>query len=147
MKERSIVLRDEEVRAVADGSEVEIRRLIKPDWWRCLDSNDEDDRARAVLMSPFGVTGDRLWGREAFSDGWADGRIRYRADFKPRYEAWERDPQKGACEAIERVERWRPSVHMSRGASRFNLEVVEVGIEETFMPGEWEWVVKVRRLL
>ena len=45
---RAIRFTAAEVRATLDGSKVAHRVPIKPDWWRCLDPDDEDDRATAM---------------------------------------------------------------------------------------------------
>lgn len=72
-----------------------------------------------VAYSPFGGPGDRLWVKETFITGplncSSDERwVRYRATD-------EKDIPKGT--------RWKPSIHMSRWASRITLEITEVRVE------------------
>lgn len=114
MKERPISLYPHEVRGVLSGRQTQLRRPIPDNWWRCLDDEDEDDRAQALNMCPFGVPGDQLLGRETWAPGGTpdggDG-VYYRADGDP-------------C-----PERWRPSIHMPRWASRITLEVTERRIQ------------------
>jgi hypothetical protein len=122
------------VRAILDGRKTQTRRIIRDDWWRCLDPDDADGRAQALTMCPYGVPGDRLWVRETWraeeraSDG-LDG-VRFRADdaFAPigctleAAEAW-------VAAAKNRHDEWRPSIFMPRWASRITLEVTAVRIE------------------
>ncbi len=71
---------------------------------------------------PYGAPGDRLWVRE----GWAvhddRGRVVYRAD-----EEHSCDPSH--CTQMHHYRRWKPSIHMSRAASRLTLEVTAVRAE------------------
>lgn len=122
---------------------------------------------------PFGVPGDRLWVRETWQvfehedlsvdaltlrhvEGQLGGDVVFYAD----------DPD-------EAVERWRPSIHMPRWASRITLEVVSVRVERladisdadakaegyasaseflgapwavSVGPNPWVWVVEFKRV-
>lgn len=127
MKERPILFSAEMVRAILAGEKTQTRRPIthrhewaieerdgKPWPWHPPYVYAEDD---AWMNCPHGVPGDRLWVREAWAP--ADGRhsvvpIVYRADG---------DDQ--PC----LDDRWRPSIHMPRWASRLTLEVVSVRVE------------------
>jgi hypothetical protein len=64
--------------------------------------------------------------RETFFDNADLNTVFYRADFQPRYGAWERDD---SPDHVTRIERWRPSIHMPRWASRITLEVTDVRVE------------------
>lgn len=66
MKERPILFSAPMVRAIIEGRKTQTRRVVKPEWWRCLDPDDATDRESAVAMCPYGVPGDRLWVREAW---------------------------------------------------------------------------------
>lgn len=55
------------------------RRAIKIEWSRCLDLDDDEDRAKALSQCPYGQPGDRLWVREAWR-AW-----REYDDLPPRY--------------------------------------------------------------
>ena len=135
MKERPILFSAPMVRALLDGSKTQTRRVVKPapgdvpgtmrhpdvaifgalahaaygDEWRC----------------PYGQPGERLWVREAWQH--QEGGAIY-------------DAAGGVADAFEsetvyRASRphypgpWKPSIHMPRGASRIDLEIVDVRVE------------------
>lgn len=120
MKERPILFSGPKVRAILDGRMTQIRRVVKPNWWRCLDPEDAEDLAQAVTMCPYGAPGDRLWVQETYAvdvPGCLRG-LSYRADHQ--------DPRgDGPAHPM----RWRPANHMPRGASRLTLEVTAVRVE------------------
>lgn len=119
------------------GSPAEMGLSERGDRWSA--TFDEDTRRRyakeeaygwgARAGCPYGQPGDRLWVRETHapqSDCWG---------------AWERSMQYGsrqdspiihfaADQGIQPfIEKWRPSIHMPRWASRITLEVVSVRVE------------------
>lgn len=115
-KDRPLLMSGEMVRAYFAGRKTQTRRVIRPEWWRCLDPDDPDDLAKALLQCPYGQPGDRLWIRETFSQ--SPGRaIRYRAT--------ERDPL-----ALYGGVTWKPSIHMRRDQSRLTLDLLKVRIEQ-----------------
>jgi hypothetical protein len=109
-----------EVRAILEGRKTQTRRVVKPDWWRCLDPEDEHDRTQALGMCPYGQPGDRLYVMETWAMipeyHSAYSYLIYRAT----YPGWD-DNDSGL--------RWRPSVHMPRLASRIDLEIAVVRVE------------------
>lgn len=128
MKERGLICKDDEVRAILDGRKTVFRRPLgprvgvytkdgAPDEVDSLvrigdDGSPEDGEARC----PFGVPGDRLWVREACAYGdlrWSHVPIKYRADGERQEGVWG----------------WLPSSTMPRHMSRILLEVVSVRIE------------------
>jgi len=122
MSERPIPLHDWEVRAILDGRKTQTRRAIPDRWWRCLDPEDEVDRARAVTMCPYGVPGDHLWVRETWATPAVSDKVRsgyvtenilvyFRADSPANHG------------------KWRPSIHMPRWASRITLEITDVRVQ------------------
>lgn len=134
MTERPILFTGPMVRALLDGSKTQTRRVVKmpPSWdcfvcadwgdgWWPYRSDDGEspnyDNNEIPMRCPYGQPGDRLWVRET----WAPHpdfpetvrRGVYRADPECKYD----------------VERWRPSIHMPRWASRILLEIVSVRVE------------------
>jgi len=100
-------------------------------------------------ICPYGKPGDRLWVRETFQitsnyhadcrdqkPPFDDGRPIFR-DNDPAYPYWEqchyaatdRCPELISVQTDEIEQRWRPSIHMPRWASRITLEVVSVRVE------------------
>lgn len=124
VKERPIIFSAPMVRAILSGAKTQTRRVIRPEWARCLDLEDVDDRARALEQGPYGVQGDRLWVRETFHHcpHCSDGEVAYRAG------GWMRAPS-GPLSPKCAAHGWRPSIHMPRWASRLTLEVVSVRVE------------------
>jgi hypothetical protein len=139
VKERPILFSAPMVRALLAGTKTQTRRVCKaaadlcevvaiqdpatlhegqrppcvtPGWF----GDAEGDRQ---FFSPYGAPGDQLWVREAWGfydwpkDNPRNSRIVYRADGEPR-----RGDQK-----------WRPSIHMTRAASRILLGVTEVRVQ------------------
>lgn len=138
MKERSILLKDWEVRAFLAGRKSQIRRPVKPqppeEFVGVTNENHRDGKIDTSgwqwfswaatgwpgpphnakwLKSPFGQPGDRLWCRETWRRIWRNGTIRYKAD----------------GEHLSDVGQWEPSVRMPKSASRLTLEVVAVRVE------------------
>lgn len=96
------------VQAILDGRKTQTRRVIKPEWIRCLDP--EDDRDQVLAQSPYQV-GMNLWVRETWAYRAAGIGYVYRADGE------------------QSVERWKPSIFMPREACRLMLEVTGVRVE------------------
>lgn len=144
MKERGLICKDDEVRAILDGRKTVMRRLVtsmrgigrvievregSPGYAvACRDSQHRvHDIAyhNACDRSPFGVPGDRLWVRETWClqacmvhGDLLPNKAHYRAD---GYEVRHVDgPEKSP---------WCSPMHMPRWASRILLEVVSVRVE------------------
>ena len=140
------------VRAILDCRKTQTRRVIKPDWSRCLDLDDPADRSQAVAGCPQGKRGDRLWVRETWGCKEADhplvpdGRkprpgdsIVYRANPGDAWQWRGRPGDPGMGDFV-----WRPSIYMPRWASRIDLEVTAVRVERlqaiTEDDARWEGV-------
>lgn len=123
MSDKPIIFSGPMVRALLDGTKTQTRRVIKkkaaldalaiggPSWLTLAGNAD---------LLPVNVRpGDRLWVREAVTWvsawGW-----RYRAD---------NDDLTEKREAGE-VEKWKPSIHMPRHASRLTLTVTDVRVQQ-----------------
>lgn len=139
------------VRAILEGRKTQTRRIVKPPglhfeyvpdgvkgpYWRAGEwhrrngvmtdissgpwhgMNDNGTRQWVLSLCPYGQPGDRLWVKETYSahgelGDW--GRKYYRADLGDHA----REPHGLA---------WRPSIFMSRSASRITLEVTGVRVE------------------
>lgn len=144
MKERPILFNGAMVRAILPGTKTQTRRVVKlphmnslgawepfllggPDGGRTKGGDTiparmtlAHTRTGDIIGCPLAEPGDRLWVREAWrlraigEGGHADrGPYVYRA-----------------TENVDRLaERWKPSIHMPRGASRITLEVTDVRVE------------------
>jgi hypothetical protein len=147
-KERPIIFSAPMVRAILAGKKTQTRRALRhqieaPATLRmsgprqCEIVNEHGVRIPGFAC-PYGQPGDRLWVRETWQgplfdhEQWDDyhannGRFEtpkhcvYAADGGPAPEFVNEDD--------EIVQRWRPSIHMPRWASRITLEIVDVRIE------------------
>ena len=138
MKERPIIFSSPMVRAILDGRKSQTRRIVKnigiaPGIGPILKGSD--DAKEWPQYCPYGKPGDRLWVRETWQ-----GPLFY--DEIP--EDWNSDKYKtpeycyykasgDSCDFTDSddnfVERWSPSIHMPRWASRILLEVTNVRVE------------------
>lgn len=135
MIERPIIFSADMVRAILDGRKTQTRRVAK----YVLDTDmlrggayfgKEQQEARC----PYGAPGDRLWVRERWRvverqltrSGPPSCLLDYAAD-PGSPELTPADP--GVARRYATNERWRPSIHMPRWASRLTLEVVSVRVE------------------
>lgn len=127
MKERPIIMRAEEVRAILDGRKTQARRIVKPqsavltdEMARTLGVQPPKTQNPPVIPCPFGQPGDRLWVKETCAFHYMDGdgsHPLYRADLTPKSA-----PPEG-------YDFWIPSAQMPRWASRILLEVMAVRVE------------------
>lgn len=134
------------VRAILDGRKTQTRRVVKPQpdkHWafnlrivmntRTGRLEFVDDDYRYCVPCPYGIPGDRLWGREAWTPDHAafypNFPIVYRADqgyeYKRNKEGKVYSPEQKAWYPY----RWRPSIHMPRAASRITLEITGIRVE------------------
>lgn len=156
MKERPILFSAHEVRATLDGRQTQVRRIVKhpiPSNIKSVVpySNKQgnlvygwswgvSEKLGAVtelvnMKCLYGKPGDRLWVRETWQGPLFYGEIPY---------DWNSDKYKNpeycyyrasghSCDFTDaddnHVERWSPSIHMPRWASRILLEVVNVRVE------------------
>lgn len=100
------------------------RRVIRPEWSRCLDLDDPDDRAKAVACNPYGQSGDKLWVRETFAFGRGYDGLRPSLVPQGVKVAFAADGDKPSWAG-----KWRPSIHMPRWVSRAILLNKGVRIE------------------
>lgn len=135
MKERPILFGAPMIRAILNGTKTQTRRPWKMPrgcgWYSDLGGEREGwfvDHGQPWWLHvtesrcPYGQPGDRLWVRET----WAHG-IHAMAAVRDQdgpfvYAATDRDEQRLG-------DRWRPSIHMPRAASRITLELTGVRVE------------------
>lgn len=145
MKERPILFSAPMVRALLEGRKTQTRRIVKgvaldalaPDMFTpefvALSEND---------YCPYGKPGDRLWVRETFSVYSVDpgtACLTYKERMPAGKTLAETD---GGLDVIHLepenwdkaymmvdTERWRPSIHMPRWASRITLGITEVRVQ------------------
>ena len=121
VKERPIIFSAPMVRALLEGRKSMTRRIVKPqpkEW--AANSNGswpiEWVGEKAVPLScPYGSPGDRLWVRETHWINEEEAIVEYR--------------EEGEMPEHMQGERWRPSIHMPRWASRITLEITGVRVE------------------
>ena len=153
--ERPIIMSGDNPRLILEGRKNQTRRIIKPQpetrdgaiFWQSprYDNGDgvhylhtnEDAAIRLIETAcPYGVAGDRLWVREKWRLSvvspqfsirycvvqYGDGEelYRYECDHPSLcIDDWNRTPE----------DKWRPSIHMPRWASRITLEITNVRVE------------------
>jgi hypothetical protein len=155
VRERPILFRTPMVRAILAGKKTRTRRVMKP---QPPSTEDVYRRAghdyhlsdigtpgtwrpmgpvwavRELLGSepqwrcPYGVPGDRLWVREAWSHD-APDLASCRAAHEDSMPGLGYGPYYRATEVAPDTLRWIPSIHMPRWASRITLEVTSVRVE------------------
>jgi len=145
MKERPILFSDPMVKALLAGAKTQTRRVVKlRDFGPTTPSGagwDWDLRDRrgrwnsftttqfvASKCNPYGVVGDRLWVREAWSHD-APDLDACRAAHEDAMSGMDYGPYYRATECAPDTLRWRPSIHMPRWASRITLEITEVRVQ------------------
>ncbi|WP_419721794.1 hypothetical protein [Pantoea anthophila] len=141
MRERPIIFNADMVRAVLDGRKTQTRRIIKLDHERGMKNpvvrgkNGEASYVGCHLAStlcPFGAVGDRLWVRETFrvhSRATDVATLVYKAS---EQQSWTQQTHRVPIEKCNKpavVDRWTPSIHMPRWASRITLEITGVRVE------------------
>jgi hypothetical protein len=144
MKERPIIFSAPMVRAMLDGSKTQTRRIIKwpkevsiyagtrspadPEDCRVLNGRPiymcgHDSTAFRHVICPYGVVGDRLWVRETHLAWWNTGVDGTKPGFS-HVAAYKADGYE-----LESDEKWIPSIHMVRAASRITIEITDVRVE------------------
>lgn len=156
MKEHPILFSAPMVRAILEGRKTQTRRIVKPQpeaipvehiydpgtvWWSCSAAQTMIEQQHMPSYCPYGQRGDRLWVREAWGldayTGDMQFSIKYRAggdsyvterngsdEWVPIYQRY-----MDGCGLEDNWDRWRPSIHMPRWASRITLEVTGVRVE------------------
>ncbi|WP_337038615.1 MULTISPECIES: hypothetical protein [Pseudescherichia] len=151
MAERGMIFNAEMVGAILDGRKTQTRRVVNGvptthdfHGW-VLSSTSAKDEGKACwaigkspllkqpirVRCPFGEVGDRLWVREAFRVmGCATdvARLMYKASERNSFTESTRTVPVASC-TKQPSQKWTPSIHMPRWASRITLEITNVGVQ------------------
>ncbi|WXP20183.1 hypothetical protein WHU77_26355 (plasmid) [Escherichia coli] len=126
VKERGMIFNDEMVRAILGGNKTQTRRIVEEKFY-----------GRAVAAEllakhcPYGQPGDCIWVRETYRvHGKATdvATLVYRASVR---NSWTEQTHRVPVEVCNKPvsEKWTPSIHMPRWASRILLEITDVRVE------------------
>ena len=126
VKERGMIFNDEMVRVILGGNKTQTRRIVEEKFY-----------GRAVAAEllakhcPYGQPGDRIWVRETYRvHGKATdvATLVYRASVR---NSWTEQTHRVPVEVCNKPvsEKWTPSIHMPRWASRILLEITDVRVE------------------
>ncbi|MEN4604112.1 hypothetical protein ABEG90_16005 [Pantoea agglomerans] len=150
MRERPIIFNADMVRAVLDGRKTQTRRIMreqpevipkedehgKPGFWIPFNAGKTMVRNDDMhIACPFGLKGDRLWMRETFrvhSRATDVATLVYKAS---EQQSWTQQTHRVPIEKCNKpavVDKWTPSIHMPRWASRITLEITCVRVERMY---------------
>lgn len=134
MKEKPIIFKDWEIRAVKENRKSQFRRIVKPQsailtdaLARALGVRPPEKENEPVVRPPYEV-GDRLWVRETFRASWEEDTgarlIQFKAGGLPKDIPYNRGGK-----LFDGTDSWCSPVAMPRWASRITLEVTRVRVE------------------
>ena len=136
MTERPILFNGEMVRAILNDSKTQTRRPVHKDIVSAIVGNG----GNVLYRNPFGKISDRLWVRETFVQGWdidliTDCLMQFDDEGnelpkKTWYRATDSDLHWSDDDDWETNVPWKPSIHMPRLASRIDLEITNIRIEQ-----------------
>ncbi|EPG9889570.1 hypothetical protein MBO83_002501 [Klebsiella pneumoniae] len=144
MSERGMIFNAEMVRALLDGRKTQTRRPIKWKQTRFTEIGEREDGSKWPWSEdakhacdfwhpcPFGAVGDRIWVREAFrvhSRATDVATLVYKASERNSWTEQTRRVPVAVCNKPATPEKWTPSLHMPRWASRILLEITGVRVE------------------
>ncbi|EAP4479904.1 hypothetical protein RWF45_002202 [Salmonella enterica] len=144
MKERGMIFNAEMVRAILDGRKTQTRRPIKWKQTRFTEIGEREDGSKWPWSEdaehacdfwhpcPFGAVGDRIWVRETFrvhSRATDVATLVYRASVRNSWTEQTHRVPIAVCDKPATPEKWTPSIHMPRWASRILLEITDVRVE------------------
>ncbi|EDV4899420.1 hypothetical protein K0L59_004258 [Salmonella enterica] len=144
MKERGMIFNAEMVSAILSGRKTQTRRPIKWEQTRFTEIAERDDgslwpwaedceRGGDIWFAcPYGEIGDRIWVRETFrvhSRATDVATLVYRASVRNSWTEQTHRVPVAVCNKPATPEKWTPSIHMPRWASRILLEITDVRVE------------------
>lgn len=139
-----MIFNAEMVRAILDGRKTQTRRPIKWKQTRFTEIAERDDgslwpwaedceRGGDIWFAcPYGEIGDRIWVRETFrvhSRATDVATLVYRASVRNSWTEQTHRVPVAVCNKPATPEKWTPSIHMPRWASRILLEITDVRVE------------------
>lgn len=140
MKERPIIFSAPMVRAILEGRKTQTRRVVKPQPRTRADIGHFGAgmpfirAASKPVRCPYGQPGDRLWVRETCAIRSIGGAVKDSIHYAATPELGrflQSDMRTFADSKPPPFQgRWTPSIHMPRWASRINLEVTGVRVEQ-----------------
>lgn len=144
IREKGLIFNSEMVRAILDGRKTQTRRPIKWKQTRFTEIGEREDGSKWPWSEdaehacdfwhpcPFGAVGDRIWVREAFrvhSRATDVATLIYKASERNSWTEQTRRVPVAVCNKPATPEKWTPSLHMPRWASRILLEITGVRVE------------------
>lgn len=150
MSERGMIFNGEMVRAILEGRKTQTRRVLAtyqdavkfcPEWdvngkqiFIVLGEKDHTGMNPVItaIPCPFGQPGDRVWVRETFrvhSRATDVATLVYRASVRNSWTEQTHRVPVAVCNKPATPEKWTPSIHMPRWASRITLEITDVRVE------------------
>ncbi|HHU0322947.1 TPA: hypothetical protein ACT9XL_000162 [Klebsiella aerogenes] len=144
MTERGMIFNGEMVRAILDGRKTQTRRPIKWKQTRFTEIGEREDGSKWPWSEdaehacdywhpcPFGAVGDRIWARETFrvhSRATDVATLVYKASVRNSWTEQTHRVPVAVCNKAATPEKWTPSLHMPRWASRILLEITDVRVE------------------
>ncbi|ECP8217449.1 hypothetical protein F7T48_05485 [Salmonella enterica] len=144
MKERGMIFNAEMVNAILSGRKTQTRRPIKWKQTRFTEIAERDDgslwpwaedceRGGDIWFAcPYGEIGDRIWVQETFrvhSRATDVATLVYRASVRNSWTEQTHRVPIAVCDKPATPEKWTPSIHMPRWASRILLEITDVRVE------------------
>lgn len=139
MTERGMIFNGEMVRAILDGRKTQTRRPVKlpvhDKNLGCELAGNElagELSAGNYLNSAFGKPGDRIWVRETFrvhSRATDVATLVYKASVRNSWTEQTHRVPVSVCNKPATPEKWTPSLHMPRWASRILLEITDMRVE------------------
>lgn len=141
MIERGMIFNAEMVRALLDDRKTQTRRIVKCDHQEMAERDDgtlwpwrEDCEHGGDIWypCPYGTVGDRIWVREAFrvhSRTTDVATLVYKASERNSWTEQTHRVPVAVCNKPATPEKWTPSLHMPRWASRILLEITDMRVE------------------
>ena len=115
MKERPIICTGDMVKAILEGRQTQIRRIIPATLLNQFTSPLEKNKDKLVRWCRFGKEGDRLWVKEAYAIHWTEENGKMMPTVYYR--------------ATDKKVPWKTPIYMPRWCSRVLLEIINIRVE------------------